>query len=126
MFRTCLLLLMASFFVCCKSNKELTQNDGGTPIPASMQSRVIVTPNGDRTIEEIESGFTKYELKHLAVTSVSENKHLFEFNSSKISTEDLLKKLNRSKLVYLAEAMSFSPVKAELMQGAKPNKPASK
>ena len=116
--RSILLTFCILMFAACSSNKTSDISEEKSDVPEAMKSKVLVTMMNDRTAQELEQSFLKYELKHLAIASRSQNQHLFQFNSSKISTADLLKKLNRSKMVYLAEALEYKMTKAEMMQSA--------
>lgn len=109
-------------FVSCGTGKQSQESDTATDIPAQFTGKVLVNMMPENTIEELESDFSKYELKHQSIASRSQNQHLFNFNLDKISAEDLLKKLNKSKKVYSAEALSQQFQKATLMSSGEKKK----
>ena len=115
-FSILLLLCMTS----CASNKKNT-NDTAGDVPAAFQGKLLVTLMPDTETRDLEEDFSKYELKYLSIASRSQNQHLFQYNPSKISGEDLMKKLNRSKKVYNAESLVTKMTKATLM-GSNQNK----
>ena len=116
------MLCICVFAFACKSTKTTETEDTSTSIPQQFQGKVLVSLMPDREVSEIENDFAKYELEHLSIASRSQNQHLFKFNLDKISAEDLLKKLNRSKKVYLAEALVYKMEKAELMSSGQKKK----
>lgn len=119
-FRILILVVLAAAIFSCKSTKESSDETGSkqTEIPAQFMGKILATLMPDYTVNEVEADFAKYGLKHKSVASKSQNQHLFEFNLDKISAEDLIKKLNKSKKIYLAEAIASQIGKAEHLQSA--------
>lgn len=106
-----------------KGDKALTEEKD---IPKAFQGKVLVTLLQGQTPEVLERDFTKYSLNHVAVASRNMNQHLFSFNMNKISTEDLLKKLNKSKKVYQADALSQDYRRPTLQMNQPVKKPVVK
>jgi len=115
-------LMVTMVFFSCKGTEKSQTGTTEQSVPEQFVGKVMVSLMPDESTAELEADFSKFELKHLSIASRSQNQHLFEFNIDKISTEDLLRKLNRSKKVYLAEALVYKMEKAELMSSGQKKK----
>lgn len=109
------ILFVLTVLMSCKTTSETPSSQTDTSVPEAFKGKVLVSLMPDAEIAELEADFSKYELKHLSIASKSKNQHLFGYNQEKISAEALLKKLNKSKEVYLAEALAARMNKATLM-----------
>jgi hypothetical protein len=114
------LLIMVG--ISCKSSKATSENEVQSDIPEQFQGKVLVSLLSGIEPKELEIDFAKYSLTHLSFASRSQNQHLFKFDADKISTEDILKKLNKSKKVYAAEALEYQLEKPKLMTSDKKGK----
>lgn len=119
----CSVFLMMSFcfLMACKSNKAETVKES-VGIQKSLDGKVLVTLLEGKKTEVLEADFEKYSLKHKSIASRSQNQHLFTFDKEAISTSDLIKKLNKNKIVYLAEPLAQSAGKAIQLQSGQKKK----
>ncbi len=112
------LCIIVCLFSACKSNKEITSSDSRPEIPEQFRGKVLVTLLNATLVSDLETDFIKYSLEHLAVASKSKNQHLFQYDSDKISLDNLLKKLNKSKKVYSAEALEYQIMMAQGLESS--------
>lgn len=112
-------LLISGLFSCSGTKETAEASDALKDIPQQFKGKVLVSMMPEVEIAELESKFSKYSLEHLSVASRSQNQHLFSFDNQAIDTESLLKKLNKSKKVYKAEALVYSMDKVELGSSGK-------
>jgi len=112
------LFILASLSLSCSSKKEIAKVDTGQEIPEQFRGKVLVTLIKETLVSDIEADFVKYSLEHLAIASKSKNQHLFQYDSNKISLDNLLKKLNKSKKVYSAEALEYQIKKAQGLESS--------
>jgi|GEM_PF-663138 len=102
-----ILILLAVVCTACNSNKKATEIPVEEGVAKALSEKLLITLLEGKRTEVLEESFAKYNLKHKSVASKSKNQHLFTFDKSKISSQDLIKKLNKNKLVYLAEPLKY-------------------
>lgn len=100
-------MLLVVACVACKSNKKVGEAPVEDGINQAISGKLLVTLLKDKKIKDLEKAFVKYGLKHQSIASKSQNQHLFTFDKQKINSEDILKKLNKNKMVYLAEPLKY-------------------
>ena len=114
-----ILIFLAVGCISCNSNKKATEVTVEEGMAKALSGKLLVTLLEGKKVEVLEASFAKYDLKHKSIASKSQNQHLFTFNKNKISDEDLLKKLNRNKVVYLAEPLSYEVGKPQKFSSGK-------
>lgn len=82
-----------------KDNTAVHQNNGHI-----IQGELIVQLANNSTPQELEATFTKYQLKLKNPVAKSMNMWLFEFDTSSIENEKLIKLLKKSDFVKEAES----------------------
>ena len=110
-----LLTLALTLAQSCKTSNSVAIEEANEAIPEAFKGKILVSLMPEVNTSKLESDFSKYALKHLSIASKSKNQHLFGFDTNKISAQALLKKLNKSRDVYLAEPLAARMNKATLM-----------
>lgn len=104
--RLMVFILVLGLASCSSKKNEQVAEENLTGMSQAVAGKILVTLLEGESTKALEVDFDKYDLKHKSIASKSQNQHLFTFDKNKISSEDLLKKLNRNKTVYLAEPLS--------------------
>jgi len=116
------LFLFIVIAMSCNSNKKVVEEVPEEGIVKALNGKVLVTLLEGQKTETLEADFTKYSLKHKSIASRSLNQHLFTFDKNKISSEDIIKKLNKNKKVYLAEPLKYGIGKPQKLGSGKKGK----
>lgn len=86
-------LLFIMTLMACNKSKDLTETNNA--IPPEALDKLIVHLKEGTDIKSLENEFEKYKLKMKSYASRTQNSYLFTFDSDAISSEKLIKKLNK-------------------------------
>lgn len=99
-------LLFAIFSMVLFSCGSTKSADSEQIIPTGFDGKLMVTLLKDKKAHDLEVKYAKYNLKHKAIASKVENRHMFTYDTSTIGAKSILKKLNKHKDVYYAESLA--------------------
>jgi len=92
--------LFVLFLISCTKTKDLAEDK--MVIPPSALDKIIVHLEKGTDIKMLENEFVKYKLKMKSFASRSQNSYLFTFDSESISSEKMIKLLNKRDEVIAA------------------------